>query len=145
MRVASHRATERSQALRARARRHGLPIVRGERSSSAIAPNLLDRQFLASAPNQKRVAGFTYLWTAEGWLYVTVVLDLYSRRVVGWLMQPQLTTQLVTDALMMAVWQRGQRNSIWRTQPQCCFSVAPVLQTAPIALKRSVRWSAKLI
>ena len=65
----------RSQALRARPRRRGLPIDRGERSGSAIAPNLLDRQFLASAPNQKWVADFTYLWTAEGWLYVAVVLD----------------------------------------------------------------------
>lgn len=102
----------RRQALRARPRRRGLPIDRGERSSSAIAPNLLDRQFLASAPNQKWVADFTYLWTAEGWLYVAVVLDLYSRRVVGWSMQPQMTTQLVTDALMMAVWRRGQPDAL---------------------------------
>ncbi|MFZ0872080.1 MAG: IS3 family transposase [Rhodanobacter sp.] len=102
----------RSQALRARPRRRGLPIDRGERSSSAIAPNLLDRQFQASAPNQKWVADFTYLWTAEGWLYVAVVLDLYSRRVVGWSMQPQMTTQLVTDALMMAIWRRGQPDAL---------------------------------
>lgn len=102
----------RSQALRARPRRRGLPIDRGERSPSAIAPNLLDRQFQASAPNQKWVADFTYLWTAEGWLYVAAVLDLYSRRVVGWSMQPQMTTQLVTDALMMAIWRRGQPDAL---------------------------------
>ena len=98
----------RCQALRARPRRRGLPIDRGERSSSAIAPNLLDRQFQANTPNQKWVADFTYLWTAEGWLYVAVVLDLYSRRAVGWSMQSSMTSQLVADALMMAVWRRGR-------------------------------------
>jgi putative transposase len=69
------------QALRARPRRRGLPKDAGERS--AIADNALDRQFTADAPNQKWVADFTYIWTAEGWLYVAVVLDLYSRRAVG--------------------------------------------------------------
>jgi putative transposase len=102
----------RIQGLRARPRRRGLPTDRGERPSGAIAPNLLDRQFQATAPNQKWVADFTYLWTAEGWLYVAVVLDLYSRRVVGWSMQSQMTAQLVTDALMMAVWRRRRPESV---------------------------------
>ena len=102
----------RVQGLRARPRRRNLPIDRGDRSSGAIAPNLLDRQFQATAPNQKWVADFTYLWTAEGWLYVAVVLDLYSRRVVGWSMQSQMTAQLVTDALMMAVWRRRRPESV---------------------------------
>jgi putative transposase len=95
-----------AQALRARPRRRGLPADRGERS--AVADNVLDRQFQADAPNQKWVADFTYIWTAEGWLYVAVVLDLYSRRVVGWSMQSSMTAQLVADALMMAVWRRGK-------------------------------------
>jgi len=102
----------RVQGLRARPRRRGLPTDRGDRPSGAIAPNLLDRQFQATAPNQKWVADFTYLWTAEGWLYVAVVLDLYSRRVVGWSMQSQMTAQLVTDALMMAVWRRRRPESV---------------------------------
>ena len=71
----------REQALRARPRRRGLPKDRGTRS--AVADNVLDRQFRADGPNQKWVADFTYIWTAEGWLYVAVVLDLYSRKVVG--------------------------------------------------------------
>lgn len=96
----------RLQALRARPRRRGLPADRGERS--VLADNLLDRQFQADAANQKWVADFTYLWTAEGWLYVAVVLDLYSRRIVGWSMQSSMTAQLVADALMMAVWRRGK-------------------------------------
>ncbi len=101
-----------AQALRARPRRRGLPVDTGQRSIAAIAPNVLDRQFQASSPNQKWVADFTYLWTAEGWLYVAVVLDLYSRRAVGWSMQSEMTSQLVTDALMMAVWRRGKPDAL---------------------------------
>ncbi|HHC8922958.1 TPA: IS3 family transposase [Stenotrophomonas maltophilia] len=96
----------REQALRARPRRRGLPKDRGTRS--AVADNVLDRQFRADGPNQKWVADFTYIWTAEGWLYVAAVLDLYSRRIVGWSMQESMTSQLVVDALMMAVWRRGK-------------------------------------
>ena len=102
----------RIQALRARPRRRSLPIDRGQRSTAAIAPNLLDREFHATTPNQQWVADFTYLWTAEGWLYVAVLLDLYSRRVVGWSMQSHMTTQLVTDALMMAIWRRGKPDAL---------------------------------
>ena len=96
----------RAQALRARPRRRGLPQDRGVRS--AIAGNVLDRQFQSETPNQKWVADFTYIWTAEGWLYVAAVLDLYSRRIVGLSMQESMTSQLVVDALMMAVWRRGK-------------------------------------
>lgn len=102
----------RAQALRARPRRRRLPVDTGQRTTAAIAPNVLDRQFQASRPNQKWVADFTYLWTAEGWLYVAVVLDLYSRRAVGWSMQSEMTSQLVTDALMMAVWRRGKPDAL---------------------------------
>ena len=84
-----------AQALRARPRRRGLPQDRGTRS--AIADNILNRQFKADAANQKWVADFTYIWTAEGWLYAAVVLDLYSRRVVGWSMQASMTSQLVAE------------------------------------------------
>lgn len=87
--------------------RPALPVDTGERAVQAIAPNLLDRDFTATAPNQKWVADFAYLWTLEGWRYVAVVVDLLSRRVVGWSMQSTMTTQLVTDALLMAVWRRG--------------------------------------
>jgi putative transposase len=53
-----------------------------------IADNILDRDFQAERPNRKWLADFTYIWTAEGWLYVAVVLDLFSRRIVGWSMKP---------------------------------------------------------
>jgi transposase InsO family protein len=59
-------------------------------------------------PNQKWIADFTYIWTAEGWLYVSAVIDLFSRRVVGWSISASMTAQLVADALLMAVWRRGK-------------------------------------
>lgn len=102
----------RSEALRARPRRRGLPKDNGERSIATIAPNVLDRQFTAEYPNRKWIADFTYVWTAEGWLYVAAVIDLFSRRVVGWSMQAQMTAQLVADALLMAIWRRGKPNAL---------------------------------
>ena len=100
----------RENALRARPRRRGLPKDEGERSF--VSPNILDRKFEADRPNQKWIADFTYIWTAEGWLYVAAVIDLFSRRVVGWSMQASMTAQLVTDALLMAVWRRGKPNTL---------------------------------
>jgi putative transposase len=99
-----------AQGLRTRPRRRGLPKDQGERS--VIAGNVLDRQFTADSPNQKWVADFTYIWTAEGWLYVAAVIDLFSRRVVGWSMQAEMTAQLVTDALIMAIWRRGKPDAL---------------------------------
>ena len=96
--------------LKARPRRRGLPKDEGQRS--VIVGNVLDRQFSADAPNRKWVADFTYIWTAEGWLYVAAVIDLFSRRVVGWSMKAEMTAQLVTDALMMAIWRRGKPDAL---------------------------------
>src|ERR1700683_5167349 len=101
----------RMNALRARPRRRGLPKDDGARSLS-VAPNLLDRQFAAERPNQRWIADFTYIWTAEGWLYVAAVIDLFSRRVGGWSMQAEMTAQLVTDALVMAIWRRGRPDAL---------------------------------
>ena len=81
----------RLQALRARPRRRRLPPDLGERQASAVAPNVLDRTFEAPAPNRKWIADFTYVWTAEGWLYVAAVVDLFSRRVVGWSMSTAMS------------------------------------------------------
>ena len=102
----------RQQALRARPRRRRLPSDKGERQINAVAPNVLDRSFQAPAANRKWIADFTYLWTAEGWLYVAAVVDLFSRRVVGWSMSADMTTQLVTDALVMAIWRRGKPDAL---------------------------------
>ncbi len=106
----------REQALRARPRRRQHPKDDGERS--IIAANKLDRAFMADGPNQKWVADFTYIWTVEGWLYLAVVLDLFARRIVGWSMKPAMTTDLVTDALMMALWRRGKPEQVMHHSDQ---------------------------
>ena len=71
-----------------------------------VAPNLLDRNFQPSAPNQAWTADLTYVWTQEGWLYLAVVLDLFNREVVGWSIKPRMTADIVTDALTMAWFRR---------------------------------------
>jgi putative transposase len=102
----------RQQGLRARPRRRRLPPDPGERQATAVAANMLDRSFQAPAPIRKWIADFTYIWTAEGWLYVAAVLDLFSRRVVGWSMSASMTAQLVADALTMAIWRRGKPQAL---------------------------------
>jgi len=71
-----------------------------------VAPNLLNREFEAEAPNEKWVADITYIPTREGWLYLAAVLDLYSRKIVGWSMSHQVTADLIEDALRMALYER---------------------------------------
>jgi transposase InsO family protein len=68
-----------------------------------VAPNLLDQDFTAGRPNEKWLADITYIPTAEGWLYLAVVMDLYSRRIVGWTMSDSLERHLVIAALHMAI------------------------------------------
>ena len=102
----------RVRALRVRPRRWCLPPDRGERQLAAVAANVLDRRFEAPAPNRKWIADFTYIWTAEGGLYVSAVVDLFSRRVVGWSMSAEMTAQLVADALIMAIWRRVKPNAL---------------------------------
>ncbi len=73
----------RQERLQARQPRRRLPQDRGKRPDAVLAPNTLERCFEAAQPNQRWVADFTYIWTTEGWLFLAVVLDLYSRRVAG--------------------------------------------------------------
>lgn len=71
-----------------------------------VAPNLLNRQFEVEAPDQVYVSDITYIWTAEGWLYLAVILDLFSRQIVGWSLNRRMTRKLIMDALRMAIWRR---------------------------------------
>ena len=71
-----------------------------------VAPNLLARQFAPSAPNRVWTSDITYIATAEGWLYLAAVIDLFSRQIVGWSMQPSMKKELVIDALRMAWFRR---------------------------------------
>lgn len=100
----------RRNALRARPGRCVKPKDDGERS--VIADNILNRDFQADRPNQEWLADFAYIWTAEGWLYVAVVLGLFSRRIVGWSMRAERDASLVMNALMMEVWRRGKADAL---------------------------------
>lgn len=75
--------------------------------SMPVAPDLIEQDFSAAAANQKWTSDISYIWTDEGWLYLAVVMDLYSRAIVGWSMNRRMTQQLVCDALTMALFRRG--------------------------------------
>jgi len=80
--------------------------------SLPVAANLLEQDFNADRPDQKWVSDITYVWTEEGWLYLAVVLDLYSRRVIGWAIFERMTSTLVCDALIMALWNRKMPKGV---------------------------------
>jgi putative transposase len=82
--------------------------------------------------------GFTYIWTAEGWLYVAVVLDLCARRVVGWSMPGGMTSQLLADALMMAVWSRGNAVELLHHSDQGSQYTSEHFGSSPSDLPRHV-------
>lgn len=84
--------------------------------SLTISPNILNRDFSATAPNQKYVGDITYIWTLEGWIYLAVLLDVFSRKVVGWSIKKHMRTSLVNEALLMAIANRGvQEGLIYHT------------------------------
>ena len=99
------------QGLRAKAAKK-FKATTNSKHNLPVAPNLLQQDFTATAPNQKYVGDITYLWTEEGWLYLAVVIDLYSRLVVGWAMSERMTAQLVCDALQMALWRRHRPTGV---------------------------------
>jgi transposase InsO family protein len=93
--------------IRAKTKPKFVPRTTDSAHGQPVAPNLLDRDFSAAKPNQKWAVDITYIPTDEGWLYLAGVLDLCSRKVVGWAMAEHLQTDLVSAALRMAVVQRG--------------------------------------
>ena len=81
-------------------------VTTDSRHGFSVAPNLLNRNFDIEEPNKVWTADITYIWTLEGWLYLAVVVDLFSRQIVGWSMAKQMKKQLTLDALAMAYWRR---------------------------------------
>jgi putative transposase len=88
--------------IQARGKRRFRVTTTDSRHDLPVAPNRLDRNFTVAAPNQAWVGDFTYVATGEGWLFLAVVIDLFSRKVVGWSMRPDMHRDLVIDALSMA-------------------------------------------
>lgn len=101
----------RKEKLRAKAARK-YKATTNSNHNLPVAPNLLEQDFTAMAPNEKWVSDITYIATDEGWLYLAVVLDLYARVVVGWAMAERMTAPLVCDALQMALWRRTQPRGV---------------------------------
>lgn len=87
-------------------RRRKFRITTDSKHNLPVAPNLLDRNFQVDRPDTVWCSDISYLWTIEGWLYLAVVIDLYSRKVVGWAMSSRLKGSLVTEAFSMAYWRR---------------------------------------
>ncbi len=104
-------ASLRRQGLRAKAARKFSPVSYREHGLP-VSENLLKQDFYASGPNQKWAGDITYLRTDEGWLYLAVVIDLWSRAVIGWSMSPRMTAQLACDALQMALWRRKRPEKV---------------------------------
>lgn len=99
--------------IRARSKRRFV-VTTDSAHSLPVAPDLLRRGFAADAPNRLWCGDITYIGTDEGWLYLAVVIDLFSRQVVGWSLQPHMKASLAADALIMACWRR-------RPQPGLIF------------------------
>ena len=93
--------------IRARGKRRFRIATTDSRHNLPVAPNLLNRNFTPAAPNQAWAGDITYIATEEGWLFLAVVIDLFSRQVVGWSMQPDMRRNLVIDALEMARFRRN--------------------------------------
>lgn len=81
-------------------------------AASIVVPNRLQRRFVTMAPDDAWVTDITHIRTHEGWLYLAVVVDLFSRKVVGWSMQSRITKELVLNALLMAVWRRNPKSKV---------------------------------
>ncbi|MGY8166925.1 IS3 family transposase [Klebsiella pneumoniae] len=80
--------------------------------ASIVSPNRLQRQFNPDAPDKRWVTDITYIRTHEGWLYLAVVVDLFSRKIIGWSMQSRMTKDIVLNALLMAVWRRNPQKPV---------------------------------
>jgi len=97
-----------------------------QNSKAAASENLLNQNFTASSENQIWTGDITYLWTKEGWLYLAVVMDIYSRKIVGWSIDSSLSTELVIRALMMAVVHRNpQRGIIFHSDRGSQYTSSP--------------------
>ena len=96
----------RKEKIRAKTRKRYIPRTTDSRHDKPVADNLLQRDFATEAPNRKWMADITYVQTEQGWLYLAAVLDAFSRRVVGWSMNDHMESELVSDALKMALTHR---------------------------------------
>ncbi len=131
MRMAGVAAIQRKKFRVTTDSKHNLPV----------APNLLNRQFDVKKPNKVWVSDITYVWTREGWLYLAVVLDLFSRQIVGWTMSNRINRKLVMNALRMAIWRRRPAPGLMfhsdRGSQYCSHDFQRLLKTHKMACSMS--------
>jgi len=101
----------RANGLRAKAARK-FKATTNSKHNYPVHPNLLQQNFTIDAPNKIWTVDITYIWTGEGWLYLAIVLDAYSRRIVGWAIDSRMTRRLAMSALAMAYWQRKPKPGL---------------------------------
>ena len=142
---ASKRRVERSmRALGLQARPRGrFRITTKANPKHPVAPNLLNRQFAASRPNERWVTDITYIWTGEGWCYLAAILDLFSRRVVGWALDATLNTSLPLRALDEAVRRRAPPAGLQHHSDRGCQYTSQDYQAKLNALGVEVSMSRK--
>lgn len=162
----------RRHGIRALAGRRFRPCTTDSRHHLPIAPNLLNQEFVASAPNRVWLADITYIATGEGWLYLAAVLDLATRRIVGWSMRDHMRTELPLAALMMAAQRQrpaeglichsdrgsqyaseayGKQLIAMKAKPSmsrtaCCYDNAPMesfFHTLKVELVHQRRWATR--
>ncbi|HBP88916.1 MAG TPA: IS3 family transposase [Nitrospiraceae bacterium] len=110
-RVGNNRSAKPMKRHKIRAQRGKQPGVRSTKPA-VTAPNRLRHQFAMNRPDRAWVTHITYIWTDEGWLYLAVVMDLYSRRIIDWSMKATLAKEIVLDALLMAMWRGRPEHDI---------------------------------
>ena len=124
-RCGEHRVAQlmRTHGIRAKMKRHFRVRTTQRRETDPVAANLVQQKFVAERPNQLWSSDITYLWTREGWLYLAVVLDVYSRQIVGYALKNRLTTDLVTDAFKRAVhWRQVEPGMILHSDRGCQYT-----------------------
>ena len=111
--VSRHKARQlmKEAGLKVKSRKR-FKVTTDSNHAKPLFDNVLKRDFAPKGPNQAYVQDITYLWTQEGWLYLAIVLDLYSRAVVGWSMSSRMEAELATQALLSAVWRRKPKKTV---------------------------------
>ncbi len=98
-------------------------VTTDSKHHNPIAPNHLNRAFTVEQPDRCYVGDITSIWTQQGWLYLAVVIDLFSRQIVGWSIQSHMRTSLVDDTLLMAIWRRKSKAGLlWHTDRGCQYA-----------------------
>jgi putative transposase len=119
------------------------PHCTDSRHGKVVAENILNRNFVATAINQKWVSDFTYIWTKDGWLYLNVIIDLYSRKVIGWAMSASPSAEFVLESLNATIAIRGIPQEVIFHSDRGSQFVSSVVQARLISIGATISMSKK--